>query len=82
MQLQIQSDASYVSRPYSRSVAGGVFCLTPAPGGAHSNGPCHAISSVIPVVVSSVAEAEYAALFIAGRDGAMLRNILHSLGYS
>jgi hypothetical protein len=45
------------------------------------NSPCHAISSLIPVVVSSVAEAEYAALFLAGREGVMLRNILHSLGY-
>jgi hypothetical protein len=81
MQLEIQSDASYLTRPHSRSVAGGVFYLTPAPGAAHPNGPCHAISSVIPAVVSSVAEAECAALFIAGRDGAMLRNILNSLGY-
>jgi Reverse transcriptase (RNA-dependent DNA polymerase) len=81
MQLEIQSDASYLTRPHARSVAGGVFYLAPAPGAVHPNGPCHAISSVIPVVVSSVAEAEYAALFIAGRDGAMLRNILNSLGY-
>ena len=79
MTLQIQSDASYLSRPHARSVAGCLFYLVPPPGS--TNGPCHAISSVIPVVVSSVAEAEYAALFIAGREGAMLRNILTSLGY-
>ena len=79
MTLQIQSDASYLSRPHARSVAGCLFYLVPPLG--YTNGPCHAISSIIPVVVSSVAEAEYAALFIAGRDGAMLRNILTSLGY-
>ena len=37
--------------------------------------------SLIPVVVASVAEAEYAALFINGREGAMLRTILNNLGY-
>ena len=71
--------ASYLSRPNARSVAGRLFYLVPPLGS--TNGPCHAISSIIPVVVSSVAEAEYAALFIAGRGGAMLRNILTSLGY-
>ena len=81
MTLTIQSDASYLSRPHARSVAGSVFYLAAAPNSALPNSPYHSISSLIPVVVSSVAEAEYAALFIAGREGAMLRNILHSLGY-
>ena len=79
MTLEIQSDASYLSRPHARSVAGCLFYLVPPPGKV--NGPCHALSSVIPVVVSSVAEAEYGSLFIAGREGAMLRTILTSLGY-
>lgn len=80
MQLEIQSDASYLSRPNSRSVAGSVFYLTP-PDLTTTNSPCHALSTIIPVVVASVAEAEYAALFIAGRTGAELRTILTSLGY-
>lgn len=81
MRLAIQSDASYLSRPNARSVAGGVFYLINNDSTRTSNGPCHAISNIIPVVVSSVAEAEYAALFLNGREGAMLRTILHDLGY-
>ena len=81
MRLEIQFDASYLSRPNSRSVAGSVYYLTPSTTPAAPNSPCHAISAIIPVVVASVAEAEYAALFIAGRNGATLRAILNSLGY-
>lgn len=81
MRLVIQSDASYLSRPNARSVAGGVFYLLNKDTSLKHNGPCHAISSLIPVVVASVAEAEYAALFINGREGAMLRTILNNLGY-
>ena len=81
MRLVIQSDASYLSRPNARSVAGGVFYLLNKDNSLTHNGPCHAISSLIPVVVASVAEAEYAALFINGREGAMLRTILNNLGY-
>ena len=39
------------------------------------------MSMVIPTVCSSVAEAEYAALFLAGRTITNLRNILEDLGY-
>ena len=81
MRLVIESDASYLSRPNARSVAGGVFYLLNSDSSRTTNGPCHSISCLIPVVVASVAEAEYAALFIAGREGAMLRQILQSLGY-
>ena len=62
MQLEIQSDASYLSRPQSRSVAGAIFHMTPSPTSSVRNGPCLALSSIIPVVVSAVAEAEYGAL--------------------
>lgn len=81
MRLIIQSDASYLSRPKARSVAGGVFYLGNNNDPTHINGPCHAISTIIPVVVASVAEAEYAALFINGREGAHLRQVLHDIGY-
>ena len=80
MRLVIQSDASYLSRPNARSVAGGVYYLLNHDDSLTNNGPCHAINSLIPVV-ASVAEAEYAALFISGREGAMLCTILHNLGY-
>jgi Reverse transcriptase (RNA-dependent DNA polymerase) len=81
MVLHIQSDASYLSRPNARSVAGAIFYLGNANEPTLINGSIHAFSSIIPSVVASVAEAEYAALFQAGQDGAWLRNILHSLGY-
>ena len=80
MRLFIQSDASYLSRPKARSVAGGVFYLgnnNPT----EINGPCLAVSTIIPVVVASVAEAEYAALFMNAKEGAALQNILASIGY-
>ena len=81
MTLHIQSDASYLSRPQARSVAGAIFYLGNAHQPTHINGCVHALSSIIPSVVASVAEAEYAALFQAGQEGSWLRNILSSLGY-
>ena len=45
------------------------------------NGSVLAISTIIPAVVASAAEAEYAALFIAAQEAVDLRNILDSLGY-
>ena len=81
MILHIQSDASYLSRPGSRSVAGAIFYLANAQQPTQINGCVNAFSSIIPSVVSSVAEAEYAALFQAGQEGVCLRNILSSLGY-
>ena len=81
MILHIQSDASYLSRPNARSVAGAIFYLGNIGEPTLINGSIHAYSPIIPSVVASAAEAEYAALFYAGQDGAWLRNILQSLGY-
>lgn len=81
MILHIQSDASYLSRPGARSVAGALFYLGNIGQPTHVNGSVHALSSIIPAVVASVAEAEYAALFHAGQEGIWLRHILQSLGY-
>ena len=81
MRLFIQSDASYLSRPKSRSVAGGIFYLGNTNDPTHINGACHTVSTIIPVVVASVAEAEYAALFLNAREGAHLRQVLHDIGY-
>ncbi len=63
MALHIHVDASYLSRSHARSVAGAIFFL-----GNHSqptriNGTIHAMSSIIPCVVASAAEAEYAVMF-------------------
>ena len=81
MILHIQSDASYLSRPESRSVAGGIFYVGNHDQPTTINGAIHAISSIIPAVVASVAEAEYAALFLNGQEGASLRHILNASGY-
>jgi 3',5'-cyclic AMP phosphodiesterase CpdA len=81
MILHIQSDASYLSRPNSRSVAGGIFYLGNHDQPTLINGAIHAISSIIPVVVASVGEAEYAALFMNGQEGEGLRAILTDLGH-
>ena len=82
MRLFIQSDASYHFRPKARSVAGGVFYLGNHHQPTYINGLCLALSTIIPVVVSSVAEAEYAAVFMNAKEGAALRSILDSIGYS
>ena len=81
MILHIQSDASYLSRARSRSVNGGVFYLGDLNRPEHSNGPILAVSSVIPVVVASAAEAELGSLFMNAQHGAEIRCILEDLGY-
>ena len=81
MILHIQSDASYLSRPEARSVAGGIFYVGNHDEPTKINGAIHATSSIIPAVVASVAEAEYAELFHNGQEGASLRHILNALGY-
>jgi hypothetical protein len=88
MILRIHSDASYLSRPRAGSVAGSFHWL----GSAYTfvphtidttpiNHPISAHSTRIPVVVSFVAEAEYAALFAAARLGVDERLILANLGH-
>ena len=81
MTLFIQADASYLSRPKARSVAGGICYLGNSGFPHHINGAIHAVSAIIPSVVASAAEAEYAALFLLGQDGEYLRQVLASIGY-
>jgi len=76
MQLRIISDASFNSRPFGRSVAGGIMSL-----GHGINGSIVAISTLIDVVVASAYEAELAAVFINMQRGEWLRIILNALGY-
>ena len=45
------------------------------------NGAVDNISCIIPTVVSSAAEAEYAALFLVGKEATSARHVLHDLGY-
>jgi hypothetical protein len=81
MTLHTQSDASYLSRSASRSVAGGITYLGNTNAPTHINGAIDAFSTIIPVVVSSAAEAEYAALFMNGQKSATHRITLEDLGY-
>jgi hypothetical protein len=67
MQLKIHSDASYLSEPRSKSRIGGCFYLggkTNARMKPLSNGPLLCHTTVLKHVVSSVAEAEFGALFV------------------
>ena len=88
MILSVLSDASFLSRPRARSVAGSFHHLTrvsqpglPPDPLAFVNGPLSSHSHAIPVVCSSVQEAEYAAIFAAARLADNERSILHNLGY-
>ena len=79
MKLFIHSDAFYLSESGSRSRAGGFPYLGDT---EHShNGSLGSISQIMPNVLSSVAEAEYAALFTNSLRGCILQNILFDLGY-
>jgi hypothetical protein len=78
MQLQIQSDASYLCRPRARSVLGGFHYLGTTD---LINGPFFCTSKVISCVVTSAAEAELGAAFQNGQKGAQFRNTLIELGY-
>ena len=81
MTLFIQADASYLSRPKARSVAGGICYLGIKNSPHHINGAIHAVSSIIPSVVASAAKAGYAALFLLGQEGEYLRQVLTNMGY-
>jgi hypothetical protein len=80
MKLKAQSDASYLSETEARSRAGMLLYF-----GIHDDGRVHGIidaaSVIIPTVCSSVAEAEYAALFLAGKEVVSARHTLHDLGF-
>jgi hypothetical protein len=81
MKLFIRSDASYLPRPNAKSVAGGVhYLVSNNPSLPIRNSPTHCFSSLIPVVVAAVSEAEYAAVFANGQVGSDERTVLSSLG--
>lgn len=80
MRLHQQADGSYLSRPGSRSVAGGISYLS-NDDPTEINGAIHVMSSVIPTVMSSIGETEYASCFLTGQHGAGFRNVLEDLGY-
>ena len=92
MILHIHSDASYLSEKKARSRAGGIFFLSdplpnplqaPSPDSAPPppNGALHVHSSVMSSVLSSATEAELGALFLNGKEAAMLRTTLTDMGH-
>jgi hypothetical protein len=85
LQLKILSDASYLSKPKAKSRIGGFFYLgrkTNSRMKPLSNGPllCHTI--VLKRVVSSVAEAEFEALFVSANEGTVTRTTLSEMGHT
>jgi hypothetical protein len=84
MQLTIHSDASYLSEPKAKSRIGGYFYL----GGKSdsrmkplSNGPLLCHTTVLKRVVSSVAEAEFRALFVNAKEVTDKRTTLSEMGH-
>jgi hypothetical protein len=67
MILTVYVDASYLSRSNARSVVGCIFFLGNKHHPTRVNGTISAISTIIPCVVASAGEAEYAAVFTGGQ---------------
>ena len=81
MILEVQSDASYLSRSRSRSVAGGLAYLGSGGATGTPNGAVFTHSSVLDVVVASAGEAEYGAAFTIAQKAEFTRTILCALGH-
>ena len=86
MQLHIESDAAYLVIPGARSRAAGHFYLSASnkPNKTYarrSNAPIHTECRTIKNVVSSAAEAEYAALFHNCMTAVGIRHALNGLGH-
>ena len=82
MVLKIHSDVSYLSRSKSRSVAGGYGFMGNKNDDDFLNGGIYAFSKIIDVVVASVSEGEYGAVFLNAQTGEYMRNILEELGHA
>ena len=81
MQLGVLSDASYLSRPNAGSVAGSFHHLCRLRDPGFVNAPISVHSAGIPIVCSSVQEAEYSGTFGAAKIATGERQVLHDLGY-
>ena len=81
MILHAHSDASYLSESSSRSRIGGFLFLGNQDNGSFVNAAVEQFSTILSVVVSSAAEAEYAALYAVGKEAEPLRLTLQELGY-
>lgn len=81
MQLCAHSDASHLSESQARSRAGGVSFFGYLQDGVTPNGSIECLSVIIDVVLASVGEAEYAALFKVARTCENIRSICADMGY-
>jgi hypothetical protein len=83
MQLKIHSDPSYLSEPKANSRIGGYFYLgnnTKSPQKTLSNGPILCHTTVLKHVFSSVAEAEFGAIFVNAKEGTATHITLAEMG--
>jgi hypothetical protein len=81
MVLAIHSNASYLSKPKSRSQAGGHMFMAGKDEIPINNGAVLNISQIIRAVMSSAAEAELGALFINAKTAVSMRQTLIELGH-
>jgi hypothetical protein len=85
MQLKIHSDASYLSKPKAKSRIGGYFYLgnnTNSRMKPLSNFPLLCHTTVLKHVVSSIAEAEFGALFVNAKEGTVTRTKLAEMDHN
>jgi hypothetical protein len=81
MQVCAHSDASHLSESKSRSRAGGISFFGYLKDGTTPNGSIECLSIVIDVILASVGEAEYAALFKTAQVCENIRSICQDMGY-
>jgi hypothetical protein len=85
MQFKIHSDALYLSEPKAKSIIGDYFYLgnkTNSRMKPLSNGPLLCHTTVLKHVVSSVAEAEFGALFVNAKEGTVTHTPLAEMGHN
>jgi hypothetical protein len=75
----VLSDASYLSRPNAGSVASSFHHLSRLRDQGFVNAPISVHSAGIPIVCSSVQEAEYSGIFGAAKLATGERKVLHDL---
>ena len=91
MQLEVSTDSSYLSVTKSHSRAGGYHYLgnkcpdrpiqPKDPLLPMMNGPVHVHCSIMPMIVSSAAEAETGGAYYNGKDAVQLRTALKEMGH-
>ncbi len=81
MTLDVLTDASYLSRPNAGSVVGSFHHLSRCNDPTFFNAPISVHSTRIPVVCSSVQEAEYGGFFAVAKIADLERQVLSDFGY-